>query len=88
MRLEKPFMLYTLAAHHGLDDLATSTSARRHISFSCCYMISQMIYLKRLMNLHMQRTELLGRLLIQPLDTQVVWIRRSEESLQEVNDSK
>lgn len=72
--LEEPLMLYALAAHYVLDDLAMSTSA--HLLSLSLYNITSDIstrmgpkYLKRLMNLHMQRTELFKRLLIQPPDT-------------------
>ena len=71
---EEPLMLYTLAAHYVLDDLAASASA--HLLSLSLYNITGdismrmgPIYLKRLTNLHMQRTELLKRLLIQPPDT-------------------
>jgi hypothetical protein len=72
--LEEPLMLYTLAAHYVLDDLATSTSA--HLLSLSLYDITDdistrmgPIYLKRLMILHMQRTRLLKRLLIPPPDS-------------------
>ena len=70
---EEPLMLYSLAAHHGLDDLATSASA--HLLSLSLHDITDNnskrmgpIYLRRLMNLQMQRTELLKRLLMQPPD--------------------
>lgn len=70
---ENPLVLYSLAAHHGLDDLATSTSAHllswslRDITDDNSKRMGP-IYLRRLMNLQMQRTELLKRLLMQPPD--------------------
>jgi len=72
--LEEPLRLYTLAAHYDLDDLATTTSAHL-LSLSLNDITDDIstrmgpIYLKRLMNLHMERTELLKRLLIQAPDT-------------------
>ena len=70
---EEPLMLYSLAAHHGLEDLATSASA--HLLSLSLHGITDdnskrmgPIYLRRLMNLQMQRTELLKRLLMQPPD--------------------
>ncbi|EDR04794.1 uncharacterized protein LACBIDRAFT_330283 [Laccaria bicolor S238N-H82] len=71
--LENPLVLYSLAAHHGLDDLATSASAHL-LSWSLHDITDEdtkrmgPIYLRRLMNLQMQRTELLKRLLMQPPD--------------------
>jgi hypothetical protein len=71
---EEPLMLYTLAAHYVLDDLAMSTSAHL-LSLSLSDITGDIstrmgpIYMKRLMNLHMQRTDLLKRLLIQPPET-------------------
>lgn len=66
-----PLKLYILAAHHGLDDLAVTTSSHLH-SLSLSTLTDEEavamgpIYLKRLFFLHLGRTEALRRVIRPP----------------------
>lgn len=66
-----PLEIYTLAAHHGLDELATSTSAHL-LSFSLCTLTDKIaeamgpVYLRRLFFLHLGRVDALKRVIRSP----------------------
>ena len=66
-----PMELYSLAAHHSLDDLAVNTSSHL-LSYSMCTLSDEAaermgaVYLKRLLQLHLERSNTLKKILVRP----------------------
>lgn len=69
-----PMGLYSLAAHHSLDDLAVSSSSHL-LSYSICTLSDELaerigaVYLKRLFLLHLDRLTTLKEILLRPPNT-------------------
>ena len=66
-----PMELYSLAAHHSLDDLAVNASSHL-LSYSICTLSDELaerigaVYLKRLLFLHLERFNTLKKILLRP----------------------
>ena len=66
-----PMELYSLAAHHSLDDLAVNASSHL-LSYSICTLSDELaerigaVYLKRLLLLHLERFTTLKKILLRP----------------------